>query len=160
MIGGGDRWILLAEDDPKDAQLTTRALSESRAPGEVIVARDGAEALQWLRQPARADLASRPCVVLLDLKMPKLDGLEVLRQIKSDPALRVIPVVMLTSSRQERDVAESYCLGANAYVVKPVSFSEFRHALKEVGSFWAVINELPPQAVVREASPPARGPVS
>jgi len=142
------RWILLAEDDPKDAQLTTRALSESHAPGEIVVARDGAEALEFLRRPIRDELRTRPCVVLLDLKMPKVDGLEVLRLIKSDPGLRTIPVVMLTSSRQERDVVESYNLGANAYVVKPVSFAEFRQALKEVGSFWAAINELPPQAII------------
>ena len=119
----GTKWILLAEDDPRDAQLTTRALAESKAPGEVIIARDGAEALDYLfgRGPASHS---------------------------GDPGLKTIPVVMLTSSRQERDVAESYQLGANAYVVKPVSFAEFRTALKEVGSFWTVINELPPQTVV------------
>ena len=147
---GVTKWILLAEDDPRDAQLTTRALAESKAPGDVVIARDGAEALEFLygRGPASHSTDSRPCVVLLDLKMPKLSGLEVLRTIKNDPRLRTIPVVMLTSSRQEQDVAESYQLGANAYVVKPVSFAEFRMALKEVGSFWAVINELPPQTVV------------
>ena len=142
------RWILLAEDDPKDAQLTTRALSEAQTPGEIVIARDGAEALEHLRNSERGHLDHRPCVVLLDLKMPKLDGLEVLRQIKNDPQLRTIPVVMLTSSRQDKDVAESYQLGANAYVVKPVSFDEFRRAMKEVGSFWATINELPPHAVI------------
>lgn len=143
------KWILLAEDDPRDAQLTTRALAESKA-GDVVIARDGAEALDFLygRGPASHSAHSRPCVVLLDLKMPKIDGLEVLRTIKNDPELRTIPVVMLTSSRQEQDLAESYQLGANAYVVKPVSFAEFRTALKEVGSFWTVINELPPQTVV------------
>jgi two-component system, response regulator len=144
------KWILLAEDDPKDAQLTTRALSESHAPGEIVVARDGAEALECLRSRTTSAGGSCmwPCVVLLDLKMPKVDGLEVLRRIKSDPNLRTIPVVMLTSSRQENDVAQSYNLGANAYVVKPVSFAEFRRALKDVGSFWAAINELPPQTVI------------
>ena len=148
---GVTKWILLAEDDPRDAQLTTRALAESNAPGEVVIARDGAEALDFLRGhgPASHSTDSRPCVVLLDLKMPKLNGLEVLRAIKNDPKLRTIPVVMLTSSRQEQDVAESYQMGANAYVVKPVSFAEFRSALKEIGSFWAVINELPPQTVVQ-----------
>jgi CheY-like chemotaxis protein len=147
---GVTKWILLAEDDPRDAQLTTRALAESKAPGEVAIARDGAEALDYLygRAPASHSGHSRPCVVLLDLKMPKVNGLEVLRAIKNDPRLKTIPVVMLTSSRQDRDVTESYELGANAYVVKPVSFAEFRTALKEVGSFWAVINELPPQTVV------------
>ena len=146
----GTKWILLAEDDPRDAQLTTRALAESNAPGEVVVARDGAEALDYLygRGPASHSNHFRPCVVLLDLKMPKVNGLEVLRTIKNDPQLRTIPVVMLTSSRQEQDLSESYQLGANAYVVKPVSFAEFRGALKEIGSFWAVINELPPQTVV------------
>jgi CheY-like chemotaxis protein len=150
-MNSGTKWILLAEDDPKDAQLTTRALSESQAPGDVVVARDGAEALEYLRgrvPHSGSSSTQRPCVVLLDLKMPKLNGLEVLREIKNDPKLKTIPVVMLTSSRQESDVAQSYQLGANAYVVKPVSFAEFRAALREVGSFWTVINELPPQTVV------------
>jgi CheY-like chemotaxis protein len=150
MIMGG-KWILLAEDDPNDARLTQRALIESKAPPDIVLARDGAEALDCLyRRGTYADHGpAQPCVVLLDLKMPKINGLEVLRAIKNDPALRAIPVVMLTSSRQERDVAESYQLGANAYVVKPVSFQEFREALKQVGSFWAVINELPPQTVLQ-----------
>jgi CheY-like chemotaxis protein len=144
------RWILLAEDDPKDAELTRRALAESKV-GEIVLARDGAEALTCLRDRTVdcSSSHSRPCVVLLDLKMPKVDGLEVLRQIKSDPLLRTIPVVMLTSSRQDQDVAQSYDLGANAYVVKPVSFAEFRAALRDVGSFWAAVNELPPQALVK-----------
>jgi CheY-like chemotaxis protein len=146
----GAKWILLAEDDPNDARLTTRALVESDAPPEIILARDGAEALDVLygRGPHTESATGQPCVVLLDLKMPKVNGLEVLRAIKSDPKLRSIPVVMLTSSRQDRDVQESYDLGANAYVVKPVSFAEFRDALKQVGSFWTVLNELPPQTVV------------
>jgi CheY-like chemotaxis protein len=146
------KWILLAEDDPKDAQLTIRALAESHAPRDVVLARDGTEALKYLqgaRPPsgAAADVFP-PCVILLDLKMPKMDGLEVLREIKSNPRLKSIPVVMLTSSRQEQDVAQSYEFGANAYVVKPVSFAEFRAALRDVGSFWAVLNELPPQSVL------------
>lgn len=149
----GTKWILLAEDDPNDAHLTKRALVESKAPTEIIVARDGAEALDLLfRRGTHADSSQghgQPCVVLLDLKMPKVNGLEVLRAIKKDPTLRTIPVVMLTSSRQERDLTASYDLGANAYVVKPVSFSEFREALKQIGSFWAVINELPPQTVLK-----------
>jgi CheY-like chemotaxis protein len=144
------KWILLAEDDPKDAELTMRALAESKAPGDIVVARDGAEALEYLQGGrTRSDSGGLPpCVVLLDLKMPKVNGLEVLREIKGNPKLKTIPVVMLTSSRQEKDVAESYQLGANAYVVKPVSFSEFRAALRDVGSFWAVLNELPPQTMV------------
>src|SRR5215213_36286 len=104
------RWILLAEDDPKDAELTRRALAESKA-GDIVIAQDGAEALVCLRKTEGDDgFSSRPCVVLLDLKMPKIDGLEVLRQIKTDPRLRTIPVVMLTSSRQDEDVAQSYDL--------------------------------------------------
>lgn len=146
----GGKWILLAEDDPNDARLTQRALVDAKAPPDIVLARDGAEALDCLyhRGPFADHADARPCVVLLDLKMPKVNGLEVLRAIKNDPNLRSIPVVMLTSSRQERDVAESYQLGANAYVVKPVSFQDFREALKQVGSFWAVINELPPQSVL------------
>ncbi|HMJ91173.1 MAG TPA: response regulator [Candidatus Acidoferrum sp.] len=144
------KWILLAEDDPNDAHLTKRALVDSKAPPEIVVARDGAEALDVLyhRGAFAKSESTRPCVVLLDLKMPKVNGLEVLRAIKGDPKLRTIPVVMLTSSRQERDLMESYDLGANAYVVKPVSFADFREALREVGSFWVVINELPPQTMV------------
>lgn len=147
----GTKWILLAEDDPNDAHLTKRALVESKAPTDIIVARDGAEALDLLfgRGTHAESSSGQPCVVLLDLKMPKVNGLEVLRAIKKDPKLRTIPVVMLTSSRQERDLTASYDLGANAYVVKPVSFAEFREALKQIGSFWAVINELPPQTVVK-----------
>jgi len=145
----GTKWILLAEDDVNDAHLTKRALLETNAAPEIVVARDGAEALDCLyhRGSFSSKPLERPCVVLLDLKMPKVNGLEVLRAIKTDPSLRTIPVVMLTSSRQERDVAESYDLGANAYVVKPVSFAEFRDSLRQVGSFWAVLNELPPAAL-------------
>lgn len=145
------RWILLAEDDPNDAHLTQRALLESDAPPSITLARDGAEALDCLY--GRGEFAGRssgpPSVVLLDLKMPKVNGLEVLRVIKSDPKLRTIPVVMLTSSRQEKDVVQSYDFGANAYVVKPVSFAEFRNALRQVGSFWTVLNELPSQTVLK-----------
>lgn len=145
------KWILLAEDDPKDAQLTMRALAESHAPREVVLARDGTEALEYLcgaRALSGAADTFPPCVILLDLKMPKMNGLEVLREIKSNPRLKSIPVVMLTSSRQEQDVAQSYEFGANAYVVKPVSFAEFRAALHDVGSFWTVLNELPPQTML------------
>jgi CheY-like chemotaxis protein len=151
MTTTGTRWILLAEDDANDALLTRRALLEAQAPPDIVVARDGAEALDCLHQRGlfASNYGTPPCVVLLDLKMPKVNGLEVLRTIKNDPTLRTIPVVMLTSSRQERDVMQSYDFGANAYVVKPVSFSEFRDALKQVGSFWAVLNELPPQTVLQ-----------
>jgi CheY-like chemotaxis protein len=141
--------ILLAEDNEHDVELTLSALSEYRLANEVVVARDGAEALDYLyrRGAFRLREEGNPVVVLLDLKMPKVDGLEVLRQIKADDALRQIPVVMLTSSREESDLVESYRLGVNAYVVKPVEFSRFVQAVRELGVFWAVINEAPPGSV-------------
>jgi len=141
--------ILLAEDNEHDVELTLSALSEYRLANEVVVTRDGAEALDYLyrRGAFRLREAGNPVVVLLDLKMPKVDGLEVLRQIKQDGALRQIPVVMLTSSREENDLVESYRLGVNAYVVKPVEFSRFVQAVRELGVFWAVINEAPPGSV-------------
>jgi CheY-like chemotaxis protein len=139
--------ILLAEDDPNDVELTLTALGEYNLANEVYVVKDGVEALDYLRR--RGAYATRPpgdpVVMLLDIKMPKIDGVEVLRQIKNDPRLRLMPVVVLTSSREERDVAESYRLGANAYVVKPVDFYAFVKAIKEVGVFWAVTNEPPPK---------------
>ncbi|MDA8249460.1 MAG: response regulator [Rhodospirillales bacterium] len=138
--------ILLVEDSPKDVELTLAALEQCQLANAVIVARDGAEALDYLR--SRGTYASRntgdPAVVLLDLKLPKVDGLEVLEQIKNDPILRHTPVVMLTSSREERDVVRSYSLGVNAFVVKPVGFEQFFRAIQELGMFWAVLNEPPP----------------
>jgi CheY-like chemotaxis protein len=141
--------ILLAEDNEHDVELTLNALAENRLANEVVVVRDGAEALDYLyrRGPYGLREEGNPVVVLLDLKMPKVDGLEVLRQVKQDDALRQIPVVMLTSSREESDLVESYRLGANAYVVKPVEFSRFPDAVRELGVFWAVINEAPPGSV-------------
>ncbi len=141
--------ILLAEDNLNDVELTLAALSERNLANEVVVVRDGSEALDYLRrQGAYRDRApGDPVVVLLDLKMPKVDGLEVLRFVKSDPVLKQIPVVVLTSSAEERDLVESYRLGVNAYVVKPVAFDEFALAVKQVGAFWAVVNEPPPGAV-------------
>jgi CheY-like chemotaxis protein len=141
--------ILLAEDNEHDVELTLSALSENRLANEVVIARDGAEALDYLyrRGAFRLREEGNPVVVLLDLKMPKVDGLEVLRQIKEDDSLRQIPVVMLTSSREENDLVESYRLGVNAYVVKPVEFSRFVQAVRELGVFWAVINEAPPGSV-------------
>lgn len=138
--------ILLAEDDPNDVELTLTALAEYNLANEVFVVRDGVEALDYLlrQETFTARPAGDPVVVLLDIKMPKVDGVEVLRRIKSDPQLRLLPVVILTSSREERDLAESYRLGANAYVVKPVDFYAFVDAVKELGVFWAVINEPPP----------------
>ena len=138
--------ILLAEDNPNDVELTLAALAEHNLANEVVVVRDGAEALDYLY--CRGSFAMRngasPVVILLDLKMPKVDGLEVLRTVKADDRLKTIPVVVLTSSREEKDLVESYKLGVNAYVVKPVDFQDFVGAVKQLGVFWAVINESPP----------------
>jgi len=141
--------ILLVEDDPKDVELTMTALEDYKLANEVVVARDGEEALDYLFR--RGNFATRstdnPAVLLLDLKLPKVDGLEVLQQIKSDAKLKLIPVVVLTSSHEERDMITSYKLGVNAYVVKPVDFHEFVNAVKELGIFWALVNEPPPGSV-------------
>jgi len=141
--------ILMVEDDPRDVELTLTALEEYKLANEVVVTRDGEEALDYLYY--RGNFTTRtpgnPAVLLLDLKLPKVDGLEVLQQIKSDEQLRMIPVVVLTSSHEERDMVASYTLGVNAYVVKPVDFHEFVNAIKELGIFWAVINEPPPGSV-------------
>jgi CheY-like chemotaxis protein len=141
--------ILLVDDSPEDVELALAALSENRLADDVVVARDGAEALDYLYQRNKfaARPAGHPAVILLDLKMPKIDGIEVLRTIKADENLKMIPVVMLTSSREESDVVESYTLGVNAYVVKPVDFQEFTVAVKHLGMFWAVLNERPPGSV-------------
>ena len=143
--------ILLVEDSPNDIELTLAALAENHLANEVVVARDGEEALDYLYRRGMFKLRElgQPAVVLLDLKLPKVDGLEVLAQLKADPALKVVPVVMLTTSHEEKDLVRSYDLGVNAYVVKPVDFPEFVEAVKEVGLFWAVINELPPGSVPR-----------
>jgi len=135
--------ILLAEDSDNDIELTLAALQECRLTNSVDVVRDGAEALDYLyrRGAYENDKSELPGVVLLDLKMPKIDGLEVLRQIKSDEALRRIPVVMLTSSREEQDLVHSYDLGVNAFVVKPVDFAQFVEAIRTLGVFWAIVNE-------------------
>ncbi|MBM4136524.1 MAG: response regulator [Nitrospira sp.] len=137
--------ILLVEDNPNDVELTLEGLSEYNLANEVVVARDGAEALDYLYHREQfADLPDgNPAVILLDLKLPRVDGFEVLRIVKSDEKLKLIPVVVLTSSREERDLVESYKLGVNAYVVKPVDFHEFTDAVKELGIFWALINEPP-----------------
>ena len=149
------RWILLAEDNANDADLTMRALSANQSPSEVILAGDGVEALDCLYR--RGAFQSRdenpPAVVLLDLKMPRVDGLEVLRQIKTDAALKNIPVVIFTSSRERADLTRTYQLGANAYVVKPLGFQEFVSALKDVKKFWLVINEPPPRDFNRAPGP-------
>ena len=147
--------ILLVEDDPRDVELTLAALAEHNLANKVIVAWDGAEALDYLyRRGKYADRpVGHPAVVLLDLKMPKVDGLEVLRQVKGDPALKTIPVVVLTSSRQDQDIVESYNLGVNAYVVKPVAFDRFVEMVKPLGLFWVLINEPPPGTVGRRSGP-------
>lgn len=141
--------ILLVEDSPNDVELILTALSENRLANEVVVVRDGEEALDYLYRKGvfKLRMEGNPVVVLLDLKLPKVDGLEVLNQIKSDPELRAVPVVVLTSSREEQDLINSYNLGTNAYVVKPVDFHEFVDAIKELGLFWAVVNQPPPGSV-------------
>jgi CheY-like chemotaxis protein len=140
--------ILLVDDSSRDIELALDALAQYNLANEVITLRDGVEALDYLYR--RGQFANRsndqPAVVLLDLKMPKVDGIEVLRQVKSDPQLKMIPVVVMTSSREEQDLVNSYQLGVNAYIVKPVQFQEFVEAVKQVGAFWAVINEPPPGA--------------
>jgi CheY-like chemotaxis protein len=144
--------ILLVEDSAHDVELTLAALEENRLANEVVVARDGEEALDYLYRRGIFKLRSEghPAVVLLDLKLPKIDGLEVLKRIKSDDNLRAVPVVMLTSSREEQDLVRSYNLGVNAYVVKPVDFHEFVDSLRELGLFWAVINQPPPGSIPRQ----------
>jgi len=136
----------MVEDDPKDVELTLTALEEYNLANEVVVARDGVEALDYLycRGVFATRVGDNPAVMLLDLKLPNVDGLEVLQQIKSDDKLKMIPVVVLTSSKEEKDMVASYKLGVNAYVVKPVDFHEFVNAIRELGVFWAVINEPPP----------------
>jgi CheY-like chemotaxis protein len=140
------RTILLAEDNPKDVELTLEAISENNLVNRVRVVKDGVEAMEYLRYEGKYKLRKKgnPAVILLDIKMARMDGLEVLQAIRNDPALRLLPVVMLTSSREELDLKKSYELRANAYVVKPVNFKDFMDAIKQVGVFWALINELPP----------------
>jgi CheY-like chemotaxis protein len=141
--------ILLVEDDPRDVELTLTALEDHNLANEVVVARDGQQALDYLRYQGEYSTRANenPAVLLLDLKLPKIDGLEVLKEIRSDERLKLIPVVVLTSSQEEKDMVRSYMLGVNAYVVKPVDFHEFINAVKELGVFWALINEPPPGSV-------------
>jgi CheY-like chemotaxis protein len=143
--------ILMVEDDPKDVELTLTALEEYNLANEVVVVGDGEQALDYLhcRGAYKDRTSDNPAVMLLDLKLPKVDGLEVLQAIKSDEKFRLIPVVVLTSSREEKDMVASYKLGVNGYVVKPVDFHEFVNAIRELGVFWAVINEPPPGSVKR-----------
>ena len=144
--------ILLVEDNPRDVKLTLHALRAENVGNDIQVARDGEEALDYLF--CRGPFAGRsfdhpPRLVLLDLKLPKVDGLEVLREVKADPRTRAIPVVVLTSSREEKDLVDSYRLGVNAYIQKPVEFDAFRQAVKQLGLFWLVINEPPPPGAFR-----------
>jgi CheY-like chemotaxis protein len=147
--------ILLVEDNPNDLELTLVALDKSQLANEVIIARDGQEAIDYLLSEGNwaARVPGNPAVILLDLKLPKIDGLEVLEIIRSNGTLKSIPVVMLTSSREEQDLVRSYELGVNAYVVKPVEFSEFVEAIADLGVFWAVLNE-PPPGSMRFRRPP------
>lgn len=139
--------ILLAEDNPNDVELAIAAFLELNLANKLVVVNDGVEALDYLhrREKFAGRTTSNPIVVLLDLKMPKMDGLQVLREMKSDPELSHIPVVILTSSREESDLVESYDLGANGYVVKPVAFEQFLEAIKRIGLFWVLTNEPPPE---------------
>jgi CheY-like chemotaxis protein len=144
----GEGIILLVEDNPDDQELTRRALEENDIANEIVVAHDGAEALDYLFCKGRwadRDPDIQPQLVLLDLKLPKVDGLEVLQRIRADERTARLPVIVLTSSREEGDVAESYGSGANSYVRKPVDFSEFREAVRQVGLYWLLLNEPPPR---------------
>jgi CheY-like chemotaxis protein len=145
--------ILLVEDNPHDAEMTLTALEEHNLSNEVVLVGDGEEALDYLyaRGKFQQRAPGNPVVILLDLKMPKVDGLEVLRTIKADAMLRAIPVVMLTSSREEQDLVRSYALGVNAYVVKPVNFQQFLTSVKQIGVFWAMHNEAPPGSIRRSS---------
>jgi two-component system, response regulator len=140
--------ILLVEDNPNDVELTLHALKRNNLANRIEVVRDGAEALEFVFATGRCsdrDVDHRPKVILLDLKLPLVDGLEVLRRVKADPRTRVIPVVVLTSSREERDVVESYHLGVNSYIVKPVDFEQFTEAVRSLGLYWLLVNEPPPR---------------
>lgn len=154
--------ILLVEDDPRDVELTLTALAEHNLANKVLVVHDGAEALDYLyrRGKFKTRAGGHPIVVLLDIKMPKINGLEVLKTIKADENLKIMPVVMLSSSREAPDLEECYKLGVNAYVVKPVDFAEFMKAVKHLGIFWAAINEPPPQTGREGSSAPSGDAIS
>lgn len=144
---GGDGTILLVEDNPDDEALTMRAFQRNNIRNPVVCVRDGQEALDWLfgeGAHASRDATDRPSVVLLDLKLPKVDGLEVLRRVREHPTAKLTPIVILTSSREERDRLEGYSLGANSYIQKPVDFEQFVDAIRQLGLYWLVLNEPPP----------------
>jgi len=146
------RTILFAEDNPRDVELTLEALGDHNRANNVIVVRDGVETMEYLRREGKYKQrkTGNPAVLLLDIKMPRMDGIEVLRAIRNDNKLKMLPVVMLTSSREEQDLIKSYELGVNAYVVKPVDFKDFIEAVRQVGIFWAVINEVPPLGILSD----------
>jgi CheY-like chemotaxis protein len=152
------RPILLVEDSPRDLELTLQALRKCQLANEIVIARDGVEALDFLyaRNVHAGRNTADPAVIMLDLKLPRIDGLEVLEKVKSDPALRHLPIVMLTSSREEQDLVRSYQLGVNAFVVKPVSFKDFYQAIQDLGVFWGILNEPPPHGSAEPAL--AKGP--
>lgn len=136
--------ILLIEDNPRDVEMTLRALKKNRITNNIKVVNDGAEALDFLFNKGKfsdMEIPNRPRIILLDLKLPKVDGIEVLRTIKNDPQLKVIPTIILTSSREERDIVESYRLGVNSYIVKPVEFDTFVEAIREIGLYWLILNQ-------------------
>ncbi len=142
-----NKTILLVEDNPDDIALTLRALKKNRIANEVAVAHDGVEALDYLfgtGQHAGRDVTQVPAIVLLDLKLPKLDGLDVLRRLRADARTKLVPVVILTSSKEEQDLVGGYALGANSYIRKPVDFSQFTEAIRQLGLYWLVLNEAPP----------------
>lgn len=145
--------ILMAEDNAMDVELTLEALADHNLANSVVVARDGVEAMEYLRREGQwaGREPGNPAVLLLDIKMPRMDGLEVLREVRADPALKTLPVVILTSSREEQDMLAAYALGVNAYVVKPVAFTDFIDAVTKLGIFWAIVNEQPPRAEVPDA---------
>jgi two-component system, response regulator len=141
--------ILLIEDNPSDVDLTRRALEKARIANHLVVAEDGQEALEYLLatgKHAGRDAADLPAVALLDLKLPKIGGLEVLRRIRTEPRTRRLPVVVLTSSQEEQDLASSYDLGANSYIRKPIDFVQFARAIEHLGLYWLILNEQPPRA--------------
>ena len=143
----GKKTILLVEDNPDDVALTLRVLKKHNVANEVVVAHDGVEALDYLFGTgayAGRDLRQQPQLILLDLKLPKVDGLEVLRRIRKDPRTRLQPVVILTSSKEERDRIEGYALGANSYICKPVDFNQFAESIRQLGIYWLLLNEPPP----------------
>ena len=144
----GDKIILLVEDNPDDEALTLRALKKNNIRNEVVVARNGAEALDYLfgnGAHAGRDVSIGPAVTLLDLKLPKVDGLEVLRRIRADDRTKLLAVVILTSSKEEQDLIQGYSLGANSYIRKPVDFTQFSEAIRQLGLYWLVLNETPPK---------------